>query len=115
MLTTRFGPNPKPSEVMTYKMSEKTQRAMNEAARQMSPEEQRAIREKVTRTDWANLVRSESALEQQILDYLAASSNERAFIDYELQQIINRKTRQGRRDQAQWVIAIRKQMKARLR
>jgi hypothetical protein len=115
MLTTRFGPNPKPSEVMTYKMSEKTQLAMNEAARQMSPQERRAIRDKVTRIDWANLVRSASALEQQILDYLAASPNERAFIDYELQQVINRKTRQGRREQAQWVIAIRKQMKARLR
>jgi hypothetical protein len=115
MLTTRFGPNPKPSEVMTYKMSEKTQLAMNEAARQMSPQERREIRDKVTRIDWANLVRSASALEQQILDYLAASPNERAFIDYELQQVINRKTRQGRREQAQWVIAIRKQMKARLR
>jgi hypothetical protein len=100
---------------MTYKMSEQTQRVMNEAARQMSSQERRAIRDKVTRTDWANLVRSASALEQQILDYLAASSNERAFIDYELQQVINRKNRQGRREQAQWVVAIRKQMKARLR
>ena len=100
---------------MTYKMSEKTQLAMNEAARQMSEQERRAIREKVTRTDWANLVRSASSLEQKILDYLAASPNERAFIDYELQQVINRKNRQGRREQAQWVIAIRKQMKARLR
>ena len=100
---------------MTYKMSEQTQRAMNEAARQMSPQEQRAIRDKVTRTDWSNLVRSASALEQKILDYLAATPNERAFIDYELQQVINRKTRQGRREHAQWVVAIRKQMKARLR
>lgn len=114
-LHTRFGANPKPSEVKTYKMSEATQQAMSDAGLQMTEQERRAIKDKVTRTDWANLVRSESALERQILDYLASSPLERAVIDYELQQIINRKNRQGNREHAYWVIAIRKQMKARLR
>jgi hypothetical protein len=100
---------------MTHKMTEETRQAMSDAGLQMTEQERRAIRDKVTRTDWANLVRSESALERQILDYLAASPTERAFIDYELQQVINRKNRQGNREHAYWVIAIRKQMKARLK
>jgi hypothetical protein len=115
MLTTRYGPNPKPGKMTSYTMSEQLQRAMNDAARQMSPQEQRAIRDKVTRTDWANLIRSEHALEQQVLNYLAASPNERAFIDYELEKVIARKKAQGNREHARWIGIIRNQMKARLR
>jgi hypothetical protein len=115
MLRTRFGAYPTASEVMTYKMNEATRRAMNDAGLQMSEQERRAIRDRVTRTDWPNLVRSEVALEREILTYLAASPAERAVILYEIQKIIDRKNRQGKREHAYWIVTIRKQMKARAR
>jgi aminopeptidase N len=101
--------------VVISKMTEEKRQAMLSAGRQMSADDRRAIRERVTRTDWANLIHSERALEQEIKTYLAASPDERAFIDYEIQQVINRKYRQRQIAKAQHTRIVLDTMKARAR